>query len=145
MKKINIKNPIILIGSKAKKVIVDNINMTIDVWTKEVPSEESLVFYIESFGTPDLYTFDLPMNNITFNDLLLNYGTYDSSHGGGYKYYGQGSYFLYALVKSSTQLYDLHFGKDPTPYGSSISIPLNTIITDKSAYSVTISGSGSND
>lgn len=36
-KPILIKNPIILIGSKAKKVVVDNINMTIDVYTKEVP------------------------------------------------------------------------------------------------------------
>ena len=37
---LNIKNPICLVGSKVKKVVVDNVNMTIDVYTSEVPSEE---------------------------------------------------------------------------------------------------------
>lgn len=41
-----IKNPVCLIGSKAKKVIVDNVNMTIDVWTKEV-SASLINFTIE--------------------------------------------------------------------------------------------------
>lgn len=37
---LNIKNPICLIQNKVKKVVVDNVNMTIDVYTSEVPSEE---------------------------------------------------------------------------------------------------------
>jgi hypothetical protein len=32
-----IKNPICLVQNKVKKVVVDNANMTIDVYTKEVP------------------------------------------------------------------------------------------------------------
>lgn len=35
---ITIKNPICLIENKTKKIVVDNNNMTIDVWTKEVPA-----------------------------------------------------------------------------------------------------------
>lgn len=44
-----IKNPIALIQSKVKKVVVDNVNLTIDVYTSEVPSEEPDVNLIKFY------------------------------------------------------------------------------------------------
>lgn len=128
------------------EIIVES-NIT-PVWDKKISDYvEEMYFYVNNTYNNNTYTFSLPVDNITFNDLLLNYGTYESSMGGGYKYYGEGSYFLFALVESSAQLYDLHFGSGETPYGSSVGFGINTIITNNSNYyfNAGSGGGGSND
>lgn len=143
-----IKNPICLIGSKAKKVVVDNINMTIDVWTKEVPSEE-MYFYLQNNNI--LYSFSLPSENITFRDLFLNYGTIIT--------YSSNEYYIYNSHNSigclNIDKYDIdnnrniqvHIGTYSNGYyglpGSSFNAYLNDVITP--GYVYTFTGGGSND
>ncbi|MBR6515935.1 MAG: hypothetical protein IKT40_03675 [Bacilli bacterium] len=80
-KPILIKNPIILIGSKAKKVVVDNVNMTIDVWTKEVPA--GLITF-----TIDNVSYQAEPNMLWEDWVNSDYNT------GGFNFNGAWSYFV---------------------------------------------------
>lgn len=72
-----IKNPIILIGSKAKKVVVDNVNMTIDVWTKEVPA--GLITF-----TIDNVSYQAEHNMLWEDWVNSDYNTGGFDFGGGW-------------------------------------------------------------
>lgn len=152
-KDILIKNPIILIGSKAKKVIVDNINMTIDVWTKEVPSGMQLSVTINHAWFDDsvavtLY-FNIPygieLNISTFQDIFNIVGDkwYDTTS----------SNYLHWSYSSYTDAYylDVYYSVTNTEYGvrvgsssGSENVYKTTILT-KLDYYCPYGGGGSND
>lgn len=50
-----IKSPVIVIKQKVKQVVIDNANMTIDIYTKEVPATEATVT-ITNTATNSKYT-----------------------------------------------------------------------------------------
>lgn len=127
---LNIKNPICLVQNKVKKVVVDNINMTIDVYTSEVPSEEEqLTFSVVNNSTT--YYFPLNSNNgISFTSLN---GLYDLTN----------SVYIYApadesyvgIMPNNQLIYENSNGSGYV-YGDSYAYP------DRVYYTASNSGSG---
>lgn len=153
MNKITIKNPIILIGSKAKKVVVDNVNMTIDVWTKEVPSGMQLSVTINRNwldGVNDvILCFNIPsgieLNTSSFQDIFNIVGDkwYDTT----------GSNYLFLFYYSYTDEYYLNvyysvnnneYGVNGGSSGNGASVRNTTTLT-KLDYYCPYGGGGSND
>lgn len=128
MEKINIKNPISIIGSKIKKVVVDNTNMTIDVYTKEVPSGMQLSVTIVCAwldGVNDVtLCFNIPsgieLNTSTFQDIFNIVGDkwYDTTS----------SNYLYWDYYSNIDEYylNVHYSVNNANYGVHVDNSLNS-------------------
>ena len=89
-----IKSPVIVIKQKVKQVVIDNANMTIDIYTKEVPATEATVT-ITNTATNSKYTAYIndneyivgPNSSITITvpiGTILEFAGLDVTSGMGY-------------------------------------------------------------
>ena len=138
-----IKNPIILIGSKAKKVVVDNVNMTIDVWTKEVPSGMQLSVTINRNwldGVNDvILCFNIPsgieLNTSSFQDIFNIVGDkwYDTTSS-NYLFWHYTSYTDEYYLNVYYSVNNTEYGVGSTSFVDSINIHPTTTLTKLDYY-----------
>lgn len=149
---IKFKSPVAVLDKKAK-VVIDNVNMTIDIYTKEIPSGMQLSVTINPLwldGVNDVtLCFNIPsgieLNTSTFQDIFNIVGDkwYDTT----------GSNYLFLFYYSYTDEYylNVYYSVNNTEYGvnsssSSVGGSIhNTTTLTKLDYYCPYSDSGSND